>query len=447
MDIRQVTETIAMIEEQNFDVRTITMGISLLDCIDPDIEKAAEKVYNKIVTKAKDLVAVGDEIAAELGIPIVNKRVSVTPISIIGAATNATDYVPFAKALDRAAKEVGVNFIGGFSALVQKGYQKGDEILINSIPRALAETDFVCSSVNIGSTKTGINMTAVRDMGRIIKEASQADPMGPGKLVVFANAVEDNPFMAGAFHGPGEGDCVINVGVSGPGVVKSALEQIKGKDFGVLAETIKKTAFKITRMGQLVAQEASKALNVPFGIVDLSLAPTPEVGDSVAYILEEMGLEKCGTHGTTAALALLNDAVKKGGIMASSSVGGLSGAFIPVSEDAGMIAAAECGALHIDKLEAMTCVCSVGLDMIAIPGDTKASTIAGIIADESAIGMVNQKTTAVRLIPVIGKGVGEVVEFGGLLGYAPIMPVNQFSCDAFVQRGGRIPAPIHSFKN
>ena len=374
MDIRQVTETIAMIEEQNFDVRTITMGISLLDCIDPDIDKAAEKVYNKIVTKAKDLVAVGDEIAAELGIPIVNKRVSVTPISIIGAATNATDYVPFAKALDRAAKEIGINFIGGFSALVQKGYQKGDEILINSIPRALAETDFVCSSVNIGSTKTGINMTAVRDMGRIIKEASEADPMGPGKLVVFANAVEDNPFMAGAFHGVGEADVVINVGVE-------------------------------------------------FGIVDLSLAPTPAVGDSVARVLEAMGLEVVGTHGTTAALALLNDQVKKGGIMACNQVGGLSGAFIPVSEDEGMIAAVQSGHINLEKLEAMTAICSVGLDMIAIPADTPATTIAAMIADEAAIGVINQKTTAVRIIPY-GKE-GDMLELGGLLGYAPVMKVNK----------------------
>ena len=447
MDIKQVTETIAMIEEQNFDVRTITMGISLLDCIDPDIEKAAEKVYNKIVTKAKDLVAVGDEIAAELGIPIVNKRVSVTPISIIGAATDATDYVPFAKALDRAAKEVGVNFIGGFSALVQKGYQKGDEILINSIPRALAETDFVCSSVNIGSTKTGINMTAVRDMGRIIKEASQADPMGPGKLVVFANAVEDNPFMAGAFHGVTEGDAVIHVGVSGPGVVRAAVQQTKGQSFEVLCETIKKTAFKITRVGQLVAREASRRLDTPFGIIDLSLAPTPADGDSVADILEAIGLEAVGAPGTTAALALLNDQVKKGGVMASSYVGGLSGAFIPVSEDQGMIRAAECGALSLEKLEAMTCVCSVGLDMIAVPGDTSAETIAGIIADEAAIGMINQKTTAVRLIPAHGKKVGDVVEFGGLLGHAPVIAVNPYGCADFVRREGRIPAPIHSFKN
>ena len=401
MDIKQVTETIAMIEEQNFDVRTITMGISLLDCIDSDIDKAAEKVYNKIVSKAKNLVAVGDEIAAELGIPIVNKRVSVTPISIIGAATDATDYVPFAKALDRAAKEIGINFIGGFSALVQKGYQKGDEILINSIPRALAETDFVCSSVNIGSTKTGINMTAVRDMGRIIKEASEADPMGPGKLVVFANAVEDNPFMAGGFHGVGEPD----------------------ESFDVLAETVKKTAFKITRVGQLVGQMASERLGVEFGIVDLSLAPTPAVGDSVARVLEAMGLEVVGTHGTTAALALLNDQVKKGGIMACNQVGGLSGAFIPVSEDEGMIAAVQSGHINLEKLEAMTAICSVGLDMIAIPADTPDTTIAAMIADEAAIGVINQKTTAVRIIPY-GKE-GDMLELGGLLGYAPVMKVNK----------------------
>ena len=418
MDIKQVTETIAMIEEQNFDVRTITMGISLLDCIDSDIDKAAEKVYNKIVSKAKNLVAVGDEIAAELGIPIVNKRVSVTPISIIGAATDATDYVPFARALDRAAKEIGVNFIGGFSALVQKGYQKGDEILINSIPRALAETDFVCSSVNIGSTKTGINMTAVRDMGRIIKEASEADPMGPGKLVVFANAVEDNPFMAGAFH---------------------------GESFDVLAETVKKTAFKITRVGQLVGQMASERLGVEFGIVDLSLAPTPAVGDSVARVLEAMGLEVVGTHGTTAALALLNDQVKKGGIMACNQVGGLSGAFIPVSEDEGMIAAVKSGHINLEKLEAMTAICSVGLDMIAIPADTPDTTIAAMIADEAAIGVINQKTTAVRIIPY-GKE-GDMLELGGLLGYAPVMKVNKASSADFIARGGQIPAPVHSFKN
>ena len=447
MDIRQVTETIAMIEEQNFDIRTITMGISLLDCIDPDIERAAEKIYQKITTKAANLVAVGDEIAAELGIPIVNKRVSVTPISLIGAATDATDYVVLAKALDKAAKEIGVDFIGGFSALVQKGYQKGDEILINSIPRALAETDKVCSSVNIGSTKSGINMTAVADMGRIIKETASLSDMGAAKLVVFANAVEDNPFMAGAFFGVTEGDSAISVGVSGPGVVKHALESVRGQSFDVVAETIKRTAFKITRVGQLVAQEASRRLGKPFGIIDLSLAPTPAVGDSVAHVLEEMGLSSCGCHGTTAALALLNDAVKKGGLMASSHVGGLSGAFIPVSEDAGMIDAVSCGSLTLDKLEAMTCVCSVGLDMIAIPGDTTADTISAIIADESAIGMINNKTTAVRVIPVPGKTVGEVVEFGGLLGYAPIIEVSPYSAAEFIARGGRIPAPIRSLTN
>ena len=441
MDIKQVTETIAMIEEQNFDVRTITMGISLLDCIDSNIEKAAEKVYHKIVTKAGKLVQVGDDISAELGSPIVKKRVSVTPISIIGAATDATDYVPLAKALDRAAKEIGVNFIGGFSALVQKGY----EILINSIPKALAETDFVCSSVNIGSTKSGINMTAVRDMGRIIKETSAASEMGPAKLVVFANAVEDNPFMAGAFHGVGEADVVINVGVSGPGVVKRALEKVRGQSFDVVAETVKKTAFKITRIGQLVGSLASERLGVKFGIVDLSLAPTPAVGDSVARVLEEMGLETIGTHGTTAALALLNDQVKKGGVMACNQVGGLSGAFIPVSEDEGMIAAVQEGALNLEKLEAMTAICSVGLDMIAIPANTPDTTIAAMIADEAAIGVINQKTTAVRIIPK-GKE-GDMIEFGGLLGYAPVMPVNKKSSADFIARGGQIPAPIHSFKN
>lgn len=432
MDIRQVTETIAMIEEQNFDIRTITMGISLLDCIDPDINRAAEKIYQKITTKAANLVAVGDEIAAELGIPIVNKRVSVTPISLIGAATDATDYVVLAKALDKAAKEIGVDFIGGFSALVQKGYQKGDEILINSIPRALTETDKVCSSVNIGSTKSGINMTAVADMGA-------------AKLVVFANAVEDNPFMAGAFHGVGEADVIINVGVSGPGVVKRALEKVRGQSFDVVAETVKKTAFKITRIGQLVGQMASERLGVEFGIVDLSLAPTPAVGDSVARVLEEMGLETVGTHGTTAALALLNDQVKKGGVMACNQVGGLSGAFIPVSEDEGMIAAVQNGSLNLEKLEAMTAICSVGLDMIAIPEDTPAETIAAMIADEAAIGVINMKTTAVRIIP---KGrEGDMIEFGGLLGTAPVMKVNGASSVDFISRGGQIPAPIHSFKN
>ncbi|WP_169753196.1 PFL family protein [Campylobacter mucosalis] len=445
MDIQKVTETIAMIEEQNFDVRTITMGISLLDCIDPDIQKAADKIYNKIIDKARDLVAVGNEISAELGIPIVNKRVCVTPISIIGAATNASDYVILAKALDRAAKKIGIDFIGGFSALVQKGYQKGDEILINSIPEALAQTDFVCASVNVGSTKTGINMTAVRDMGRVIKQTAELSNLGAAKLVVFANAVEDNPFMAGAFHGVGEAEVVINVGVSGPGVVKRALEKVRGESFDVVAEVVKKTAFKITRIGQLVGQMASERLGVKFGIVDLSLAPTPAVGDSVARVLEEMGLEVVGTHGTTAALALLNDAVKKGGVMACNQVGGLSGAFIPVSEDEGMIEAVKNGSLNLEKLEAMTAICSVGLDMIAIPEDTPSETIAAMIADEAAIGVINQKTTAVRIIPK-GKQ-GDMIEFGGLLGRAPVMSVNMASSAKFIARGGQIPAPIHSFKN
>lgn len=444
-------ETIKMIDDQHLDIRTITMGISLQDCIDSDAKRACEKIYDKITRSAKDLVKTGEDISRQYGIPIINKRISVTPISMIAGASDAKDYVCFAETLNHAAIETGVNFIGGFSALVHKGFTKGDRILIDSIPEALATTDRVCSSVGVATTKAGINMDAVKLMGEVIKKSAELtadkDSFGCAKLVVFANAVEDNPFMAGAFHGVGEGDTVINVGVSGPGVVKSALEKVKGADFGTVADVIKKTAFKITRMGQLVAQEASRRLNVPFGIVDLSLAPTPEIGDSVAYILEEMGLEKCGTHGTTAALALLNDAVKKGGVMASSYVGGLSGAFIPVSEDAGMIAAAECGALTLDKLEAMTCVCSVGLDMIAIPGDTSASTISAIIADEMAIGMINQKTTAVRIIPVIGKGVGETVEFGGLLGYAPIMPVHNYSSCDFINRGGRIPAPIHSLKN
>ena len=436
MDIKQVTETIAMIEEQNFDVRTITMGISLLDCVDPDINKAADKIYKKVVEKAGSLVAVGDEIAAELGIPIVNKRVSVTPISIIGAATDATDYLPLAHALDKAANDIGIDFIGGFSALVQKGYQKGDKVLINSIPRALAETSKVCSS---------INMTAVADMGRIIKETAELSDLGAAKLVVFANAVEDNPFMAGAFHGVGEADVVINVGVSGPGVVKRALEKVRGESFDVVAETVKKTAFKITRIGQLVGQMASERLGVKFGIVDLSLAPTPAVGDSVARVLEEMGLETVGTHGTTAALALLNDQVKKGGIMACNQVGGLSGAFIPVSEDEGMIAAVQNGSLNLEKLEAMTAICSVGLDMIAIPEDTPYETIAAMIADEAAIGVINQKTTAVRIIPK-GKE-GDMIEFGGLLGTAPVMSVNHNSSADFIKRGGQIPAPVHSFKN
>lgn len=453
INIFEVNETNKMIEQENLDVRTITMGISLLDCIDSDLDIMNEKIYNKITTKAKDLVATGDKIAAEFGIPVVNKRVSVTPIALIGgvACHTTEDFVSIAKTLDRAAKTIGVNFIGGYSALVCKGMTPAEELLIRSIPQALAVTERVCSSVNVGSTKTGINMDAVKLMGEIVLETAEAskeqDSLGCAKLVVFCNAPDDNPFMAGAFHGVTEADCIINVGVSGPGVVKTALESVRGADFQTLCEMIKRTAFKVTRVGQLVAQEASRRLNVPFGIVDLSLAPTPAIGDSVAEILEEIGLERVGAPGTTAALALLNDQVKKGGVMAAQAVGGLSGAFIPVSEDQGMIDSVNFGALTLEKLEAMTCVCSVGLDMIAIPGDTKASTIAGIIADESAIGMINQKTTAVRVIPVIGKGVGETVEFGGLLGYAPIMPVNQFSCDAFVERGGRIPAPIHSFKN
>ena len=453
INIFEVNETNKMIEQENLDVRTITMGISLLDCIDSDLDTMNEKIYNKITTKAKDLVATGDEIAAEFGIPVVNKRVSVTPIALVGgvACHSTEDFVSVAKTLDKAAKTIGVNFIGGYSALVSKGMTPAEELLIRSIPQALAVTERVCSSVNVGSTKTGINMDAVKLMGEIVLETAEAskeqDSLGCAKLVVFCNAPDDNPFMAGAFHGITEADCIINVGVSGPGVVKTALESVRGADFQTLCEMIKRTAFKVTRVGQLVAQEASKRLGVPFGIVDLSLAPTPAIGDSVAEILEEIGLERVGAPGTTAALALLNDQVKKGGVMAAQAVGGLSGAFIPVSEDQGMIDSVNFGALTLEKLEAMTCVCSVGLDMIAIPGDTKASTIAGIIADESAIGMINQKTTAVRLIPVIGKGVGETVEFGGLLGYAPIMPVNQFSCNAFVERGGRIPAPIHSFKN
>ncbi len=453
INIFEVNETNKMIEQENLDVRTITMGISLLDCIDSNLDKVNENIYNKITRYAKDLVETGDKIAMEYGIPIVNKRISVTPIALIGGAACRTseDFVTIAKTLDRAAKTVGVNFIGGYSALVSKGMTPAEELLIRSIPQALAETERVCSSVNVGSTKTGINMDAVRLMGEIVLETAKAsedqDSLGCAKLVVFCNAPDDNPFMAGAFHGVTEADCIINVGVSGPGVVKTALQKVRGKDFETLCEMIKRTAFKVTRVGQLVAQEASKRLGVPFGIVDLSLAPTPAIGDSVAEILEEIGLERVGAPGTTAALALLNDQVKKGGVMASTAVGGLSGAFIPVSEDQGMIDAVNLGALSLEKLEAMTCVCSVGLDMIAIPGDTKASTISGIIADEAAIGMINQKTTAVRVIPVIGKGVGETVEFGGLLGYAPIMPVNQFSCQAFVDRGGRIPAPIHSFKN
>ena len=453
INMYEVSETNKMIESENLDVRTITLGISLLDCVDSDLDELNRKIYEKITTVAKDLVSTGKDIEKEFGIPIVNKRISITPVSLVGAAACKTpeDYVTIARTLDKAAKEVGVNFIGGYSALVSEGMTTSEENLIRSIPQALAETERICSSVNVGSTKTGINMDAVRLCGQIVKEAAEAtkdnDSLGCAKLVIFCNAPDDNPFMAGAFHGVTEADTIINVGVSGPGVVKTALEQVRGKDFETLCEMIKRTAFKVTRVGQLVAREASKRLGVKFGIVDLSLAPTPAIGDSVAEILEEIGLEHAGAPGTTAALALLNDQVKKGGVMASTAVGGLSGAFIAVSEDQGMIDAVNAGALTLEKLEAMTCVCSVGLDMIAIPGDTKASTIAGIIADESAIGMVNQKTTAVRLIPVIGKGVGEVVEFGGLLGYAPIMPVNQFSCDAFVQRGGRISAPIHSFKN
>ena len=453
INIFEVNETNKMISEENLDVRTITLGISLLDCIDTDLEKLNDNIYRKITTLAENLVATGQDIENEYGIPIVNKRISVTPIALVGASTCKTpeDYVTIARTLDRAAKKVGVNFIGGYSALVSKGMTRSDENLIRSIPQALAETERVCSSVNVGSTKTGIDMDAVRILGDMILETAELtkenDSLGCAKLVVFCNAPDDNPFMAGAFHGVTEGDAVINVGVSGPGVVKRALEKVRGENFEVLCETIKKTAFKVTRVGQLVAQEASRRMNIPFGIIDLSLAPTPAIGDSVADILCEIGLEYAGAPGTTAALALLNDQVKKGGVMASSYVGGLSGAFIPVSEDQGMIDAVQAGALSIEKLEAMTCVCSVGLDMIAIPGDTPATTISGIIADEMAIGMVNQKTTAVRVIPVIGKGVGEIVQFGGLLGYAPIMPVNQFSCADFVNRGGRIPAPIHSFKN
>lgn len=459
INISEVLETNKMIEQENLDVRTITMGISLLDCADKSLEVTCEKIYTKITTLAKDLVKTGEEISREFAIPIVNKRISITPISLVGGACCRIpgDYVQIAKTLDKAAKEVGVNFLGGYSAIVSKGMTKSDELLIRSIPQALACTERICSSINVGSTKTGINMDAVRLMGDIIKQTAEAtkdsDSLGCAKLVVLCNAPDDNPFMAGAFHGVSESDAIINVGVSGPGVVKYALEQMDKyaqgglADFETLSETIKKTAFKITRVGQLVAQEASKRLGIPFGIIDLSLAPTPAIGDSVADILHCMGVEYAGAPGTTAALAMLNDQVKKGGVMASSYVGGLSGAFIPVSEDQGMIDSVKIGALTIEKLEAMTCVCSVGLDMIAIPGDTSATTIAGIIADESAIGMVNQKTTAVRIIPVIGKKVGDMVEFGGLLGYAPIMPVNTFACNRFVDRGGRIPAPIHSFKN
>jgi hypothetical protein len=453
INIHEVIETNKMIEQENLDVRTITLGISLLDCAGPDLGLVNQKIYDKITRVARDLVTTGNRIQKEYGIPIVNKRISVTPISLVGAAACKTpeDYVTLAKTLDKAAEVVGVNFIGGYSALVSKAMTTSDELLIRSIPQALSSTLRVCSSVNVGSTRTGIDMNAVKLLGEIILETAtltkEKDSIGCAKLVVFCNAPDDNPFMAGAFHGITEGDAVINVGVSGPGVVKKALESVRGADFETLCETIKKTAFKITRVGQLVAQEASRQLDIPFGIVDLSLAPTPAVGDSVAEILEEIGLEYAGAPGTTAALALLNDQVKKGGVMASSFVGGLSGAFIPVSEDQGMINAVEAGALTLEKLEAMTCVCSVGLDMIAIPGDTKATTISGIIADEMAIGMINQKTTAVRIIPVIGKTVGDRVEFGGLLGYAPVMPVNRFGCDNFINRGGRIPAPIHSFKN
>lgn len=453
LNINEVIETNQMIHEMNLDVRTITMGISLLDCIGSTLDEVKEKIYTKITTKAKDLVKVGKDIEKEFGIPIVNKRISITPIALVGGSVckSSDDFVELAKVLDEAAKEVGVNFIGGYSALVNKAMTKADEYLIRSIPKALAITERVCSSVNVGSTKTGINMDAVKLIGEMIKEAAiltqDRDCIGCAKFVVFTNAPDDNPFMAGAFHGVTEADVVINVGVSGPGVVKRALEKVRGENFEILCETIKKTAFKVTRVGQLVAKEASKRLDVPFGIIDLSLAPTPAVGDSVGEILEEIGLEYAGAPGTTAALALLNDQVKKGGVMASSYVGGLSGAFIPVSEDQRMIQAVEAGALTLEKLEAMTCVCSVGLDMIAIPGDTSSATISGIIADEMALGMINQKTTAVRVIPAIGKGVGDRIEFGGLLGYAPIMPVNTFSCEAFVNRGGRIPAPIHSFKN
>ncbi len=445
----EILETNKMIREENLDVRTITIGISLLDCIDGDLDKLCQNIRNKILKKAGRLVEEAEKISAKYGIPIVNKRVSVTPIALVGASACKTsaDFVKIARTLDECAKEIGINFIGGYSAIVSKGMTKADELLILSIPEALSTTDIVCSSVNVGSTKTGINMDGVKLVGEMVKEASIKNVMAPAKFVVFTNAPDDNPFMAGAFHGVSEADAIINVGVSGPGVVRSAIKNAKGKDFGELCEIIKKTAFKITRVGQLVAKEASKALDIPFGIIDLSLAPTPAVGDSIADCLQEMGLERVGAPGTTAALAILNDQVKKGGVMASSYVGGLSGAFIPVSEDQGMIDAVNVGALNLEKLEAMTCVCSVGLDMIAIPGKTSAKTIAGIIADEMAIGMINQKTTAVRIIPVEGKDVGDTVEFGGLLGYAPIMKVSEYSCDEFIDRGGRIPSPIHSFKN
>ncbi len=448
---QQILETVRMIEQQHLDIRTITMGISLLDCAHENPKTACTRIYDKITRLSQNLVKTGEDIETEFGIPIVNKRISVTPMALVAAPSKAEDYACFARAMDEAAKAVGVNFIGGFSALVHKGSTQADEKLLNSIPEALAMTDFVCASVNVGSTKAGINMDVVAKMGVLIKDAAKRtadrDGLACAKLVVFANAVEDNPFMAGAFHGVREPECCINVGVSGPGVVKSALELVKGQPFDAVAETIKRTSFRVTRMGQLVAMEASRRLGMPFGIVDLSLAPTPAKGDSVARILEEMGLEAAGAPGTTAALAMLNDAVKKGGVMASSHVGGLSGAFIPVSEDEGMIAAVEKGALTLEKLEAMTCVCSVGLDMIAIPGDTPASTISAIIADEAAIGMINNKTTAVRIIPVPGKAVGDIVEFGGLLGYAPVMRVNPFGAEDFIARGGRIPAPIHSLRN
>ena len=451
LSIENILETNRMIQNNKLDVRTITMGISLLGCISEDGDRMCTRIYDHITKEAEYLVKTGEDLERELGVPIINKRISVTPISLIGGASNLPNYVPIARALDKAAKAVGVNFIGGFSALVSKGYTEGDRKLIASIPEALATTDIVCSSVGIGSTKAGINMDAVAEMGHIVKETARLtadrDALGCAKLVIFCNPVEDNPFMAGAFHGVTEGQTTISVGVSGPGVVKHALESVKGEPFDVVAETIKRTAFKITRVGQLVAQEASRRLNKQFGIIDISLAPTPAVGDSVAHVLEEMGLEACGTHGTTAALALLNDAVKKGGLMASSHVGGLSGAFIPVSEDKGMIDAVTLGRLSLDKLEAMTCVCSVGLDMIAVPGDTSAATISAIIADEAAIGMINNKTTAVRLIPVPNKTVGDVVEFGGLLGYAPIIKVHPFSSEEFIRRGGRIPAPVRSLTN
>lgn len=451
LSIENILETNRMIQDNKLDVRTITMGISLLGCISEDGDRMCTRIYDHITKEAEYLVKIGEDLERELGVPIINKRISVTPISLIGGASNLPNYVPIARALDKAAKAVGVNFIGGFSALVSKGYTEGDRKLIASIPEALATTDIVCSSVGIGSTKAGINMDAVAEMGHIVKETARLtadrDALGCAKLVIFCNPVEDNPFMAGAFHGVTEGQTTISVGVSGPGVVKHALESVKGKPFDVVAETIKRTAFKITRVGQLVAQEASRRLNKQFGIIDISLAPTPAVGDSVAHVLEEMGLEACGTHGTTAALALLNDAVKKGGLMASSHVGGLSGAFIPVSEDKGMIDAVTLGSLSLDKLEAMTCVCSVGLDMIAVPGDTSAATISAIIADEAAIGMINNKTTAIRLIPVPNKTVGDIVEFGGLLGYAPIIKVHPFSSEEFIRRGGRIPAPVRSLTN